>query len=90
MIKPLHLYLAGGALALAALVWLMQKGRAERLGAAAGGAVVGAAIGVVAGVNDALGIPRTDEVIAMANDPGINPLQPFGAWVGGTIYDMTH
>lgn len=90
MIKPLHLYIAGGALALAAVVWLMQKGKAEQLGAAAGGAVVGAAMGVVAGVNDALGIPRTADVIDAANNPDINPLQPVGAWLGGTIYDLTH
>lgn len=82
MIKPLHLYLAGGALALAALVWLMQKGKAEQLGAAVGSAAVGAVVGVVSGVGGA--------VVDAANNPEINPLQPVGAWIGGTIYDLTH
>ena len=38
----------------------------------------------------ALGIPTTSQVIAAANNPKINPLQPVGAWFGTTLYDLTH
>lgn len=78
----MHLHIAGGVLTLAALVWLLQKGKAEQLGAAAGSAAVGAVIGVVSGAGGA--------VVDAANNHDINPLQPVGAWLGGTIYDMTH
>lgn len=26
----------------------------------------------------------------VATDASINPLEPFGTWLGGTIYDVTH
>jgi len=29
-------------------------------------------------------------VIAAANNPNINPLQPVGAWLGDAIYNLTH
>ncbi len=101
MIKPLHLYMAGGAVALLGLMLLLKKGTAQNLGNAAGGAVAGAAVGLVAGINDALGIPRTsdvinaaggavDKVVAAANNPDVNPLQPFGSWLGGAIFDVFH
>lgn len=88
-----------GALVAAAVVgWVITKimdkatqpGAAGAAGVAVGSAVVDATMGVVAGVNDTLGIPRTSDVINAANDPSINPLQPFGAWLGGTIYDVIH
>lgn len=101
MIKPLHLYVAGGAVALLGLVWLLQKGNAKNLGSAAGGAAMGLANGLVASVGDALGVPRpadvaaaggrvVDRVVAAANNPDVNPLQPFGAWLGSAIYDVIH
>lgn len=29
-------------------------------------------------------------IVKAANDPNTNPLQPFGAWLGRSIYDLTH
>lgn len=80
--KPLHLYIAGGALALAGTWWLLQKGNAQSVGAAAGSAAVGAVVGVVSGA--------TNAAVDAANNPSVNPLQPFGAWIGATIYDVLH
>lgn len=76
--KIAHLYMAGGAVALIGLAWLMQSGNAAKIGQAIGGAVVDMAGGLATGVGEGL------------NNPDINPLQPFGAWMGGTIYDLTH
>lgn len=80
--KAQHLYIAGGLLLIAGLVWMMRKGNAADLGASVGAAAVGAVTGVVSGAAGA--------VADTANDPALNPLQPFGEWLGGTIYDMTH
>lgn len=59
-----NLYLVAALAAVAALAWTMQKGNAEKLGEAAGGAVVDMSTGLLAGaalgVGDALGVPRTD------------------------------
>lgn len=41
-------------------------------------AVMGVATGAGSAVADA------------ANNPDINPLQPFGAWLGGKLFDLTH
>jgi len=75
------LYIGGGVLALLAVVWLMQKGTANKVGVAAGSAVVGAAIGVVSGA--------ANTVVDSANSDS-NVLKPLGSWIGGTIYDITH
>ena len=80
--KTAHLYLGGAVLLAVGLMWIAQKNNAASLGAAVGGAAVELVVGTVVGAGDA--------VATVANDPGINPLQPFGAWLGGTIYDMTH
>lgn len=29
-------------------------------------------------------------IVTAANDPNTNPLQPFGSWLGRTLYDLTH
>lgn len=76
--------LIGGGVVLVVLaaIWLTRKGNAAALGASVGGAAVdlvtGVAGGVAGGVADA------------ANNPDMNPLQPFGAWIGGGLYDLTH
>lgn len=87
--------IAGGAVLVAvALWWFSKKGNAAGVGASLGGAAVdlvyGTTLGVVGAVNTALGIPTTSQVIAAANDLGKNPLQPFGSWLGTSIYDLTH
>lgn len=88
--------LIGGAVVVAglALWWIARKDNAASIGVSLGGAAVdlaaGTALGVVKGINDALGVPTTSQVIAAANDPNVNPLQPFGAWLGGKVYDWTH
>lgn len=88
-----------GALIVAGVVgWIVTKimdkatapGAAGAAGVAVGSAAVDLTMGVIAGVNDTLGIPRTTDVLNAANNPDLNPLQPFGAWLGGTIYDVIH
>lgn len=87
----------GGLIAVAALGWIVSKaldkiaapGAMGNLGASVGGGVVDLSVGVLGGVNDALGIPRTSDVVAWANSTS-NPLQPAGAWIGGALYDLTH
>lgn len=59
-LADVHPY-AWAALALAAGVWwLTRKGQAQAAGAAVGAAVVDAGAGVVLGIGDAIGIPRTN------------------------------
>lgn len=92
------MYAVGGLVAAAVVGWMVTKaldkitqpGAAKNAGTAAGSAVVDLGLGFVAGVNDTLGIPRTTDVINAANNQNINPLQPAGAWVGTTIFDLTH
>lgn len=89
------LLIGGGVLLLVliASAWLAKKGSAGNVGASIGGAAVdlvyGTALGVVGGVNTALGIPTTTDLINAANSSS-NPLQPVGSWLGGTFYDYTH
>lgn len=64
-----------------AVAWIAARG-AKGMGQDIGGAVVDALGGVVSGAGSA--------VVDAANDPGVNPLQPFGAWLGGTLFDLTH
>lgn len=86
-----------GAAAVLALAWMGKKtydtiatpGAALNLGQAVGGSAVDLTMGVIGGVNDGLGIPRTSDVIDWANSSS-NPLQPAGAWIGGKLYDLTH
>lgn len=79
--KPI--LIGGGVLLLAAVaVWLTRKGNAASIGSAAGGAAVDLVAGVIGGV--------AGGIVDAANDPSVNPLQPFGAWLGGTFYDITH
>lgn len=59
------LMIVGGiGVAAVALVWLSRKGNAEAVGTTVGEAavstVVGASTGVVLGVGDAVGVPRTN------------------------------
>ncbi|MDO9011324.1 MAG: hypothetical protein Q7U78_05890 [Gallionella sp.] len=70
-------------------LWLAKQGSAAKVGANIGGAAVDLTLGLIGGVNDALGVPRTSDVIAAANNQKINPLQPVGAWIGTTLYDLT-
>lgn len=76
--------LIGGGVVLVALAvfWLTRKGAAESAGAAVGGAAVDLVTGVVGGV--------AGGVADVANNPDTNPLQPLGAWIGGTFYYLTH
>lgn len=81
--------LIGGAILAAVTVgWISTRGAAQT-GRDLGGGAVDLAVGVLGGVNDALGIPRTSDVVNWANSSS-NPLQPAGAWLGGAIYDLTH
>ena len=79
--KPAY-WVGAGALLLVGLFFLVKKGSAAELGAAVGGAAVDAVVGVVSGAADA--------VADAANNPSVNPLQPFGEWLGGAIYDVVH
>lgn len=91
------MYGVGGLIAAAVVGWLVTRaldklsvpGAPGALGAAVGGGAVDLVSGVVGGVNDALGIPRTSDVVGWANSDS-NPLQPAGAWIGGKLYDLTH
>lgn len=91
------LYGVGGLIAVSVLGWvvsrtldkLAQPGAASELGATVGGGAVDLVTGIVGGVNDGLGIPRTSDVVGWMNSDS-NPLQPAGAWLGGTLYDLTH
>lgn len=74
--------IGAGVVVLAAVFWLTRKGNAKAAGEAVGGAAVDAVVGVAHGAGSA--------VVEAANNPDINPLQPFGAWLGGQIYDFTH
>lgn len=76
--------LIGGGVVLAALGlwWITRKGTAASVGEAAGTAAVDLVAGVVGGV--------AGGVADVANDPSMNPLEPVGAWVGSTFYDLTH
>lgn len=82
------LIIGGVILAAVAIGWVSTRGAAQT-GRDLGGGAVDLAVGVLAGVNDALGIPRTSDVVGWANSTN-NPLQPAGAWLGGAIYDLTH
>lgn len=74
--------IAGGvALALLAAFVLTRKGVAGSVGAAVGGAAVDLVGGVVRG---------TAEATEQAANSDLNPLKPFGEWLGGTVYDWTH
>lgn len=77
-----QIILVGGVLLIAAVSWLLKNGNAARLGEALGSAAVGVVVGAASGAAGA--------VADAANDQNINPLQPFGKWIGGTIYDLTH
>lgn len=84
--------LVGGALVVVVLaVWIGTRG-AKNTGRDIGGGAVdfvfGTAEGVLGSVNGAIGIPTTQEVIAAANNPDINPLHGFGEWLGGSVYKV--
>jgi hypothetical protein len=86
--------LVGGVLIVGiAAAWLALRG-AKGMGTDLGSGAVNFSLGVVGGVNDTLGIPRTSDVIAWAdktaNDPTLNPLHGVGTSLGGWIFDMTH
>lgn len=91
------LMIGGGIVAVVVIGWMVSKamdkltapGAALDLGQAIGGGAVDLSLGVLGGVNDALGIPRTSDVVDWANSSS-NPLQPAGAWIGGKLYDWTH
>ena len=87
----------GGVIGIAAVGWFVSRildrlsadGALTNIGANVGSGVVDLSMGVLGGVNDAIGIPRTSDVVDWANSSS-NPLQPVGAWIGGTLYDLTH
>ena len=76
--------LIGGAVVLVGIAawWFTRKGSAASVGNAIGGAAVDLITGTIGGV--------ATGVATAANDPSINPLQPVGVWLGGTVYDLTH
>lgn len=82
------LLIGGAILAAVAVGWISTRGAAQT-GRDLGGGAVDLTVGVLAGVNDALGIPRTSDVVDWANSTS-NPLQPAGAWLGDAIYNLTH
>lgn len=81
---PSEPVLIGGGVLLLVLVavWLTRRGNAASVGASVGVAAVDLVTGVVGGV--------AGGVAGVANDASINPLEPFGAWLGGSVYDLSH
>lgn len=76
-----------------ALWWFARNGNAKSVGTAVGGAAVDLITGTVVGVAQAVGgvaANVSNATVAAANDPSVNPLQPFGSWLGQTAYDLTH
>lgn len=75
--------IGGGVLVALVALWLLTRsGSVKGIGAAIGGGAVDLITGTVGGVAGA--------VVDTANDPAKNPLQPFGAWLGGAVYGVTH
>lgn len=82
---------AAGAVALViigALIFLKTTS-GKAVGTQIAGAVSGLVGGLIGSASDTVaGVGQ--EIATAANDPSLNPLQPFGSWLGGTIYDLTH
>lgn len=89
-IPSIPLLIGGGVvLAALALFWITRKGTASNVGNAIGGAAVDLVTGTIGGVAHGV-MDAGSQAAASANDPSINPLQPFGAWLGSSVYDVTH
>lgn len=82
--------IAGGvAVALIAGIWLATRG-ATQTGRDIGGGAVNLVGGMVGGINDAIGIPRTSDVVSGMLNPDVNPFYDVGTGLGGWVYDITH
>lgn len=83
---------AGGVGVVVLLSWIAARG-AKQTGSDLGRGMVdlatGTLYGTLDGLNGAIGLPKTGAVIDWANSSN-NPLQPAGAWIGGTLYDLMH
>jgi hypothetical protein len=84
--------LGAGLAALALLVLVKKNGAAADVGAAVGSAVVNAGAGVVVGIGEAIGIPRTNETeCEKAMREGrywdASFACPAGDFIGGTASD---
>lgn len=71
--------IVGSVAALGLLAFIFLK---TTTGHAVGENVAGAVTGFIGGIGSG--------VAAAANDPSVNPLEGFGAWIGGSIYNLTH
>lgn len=93
---------AGAVVAVIAAVWIAGrgfKGIGQDIGSAAGDVAVGAMNGAVDMTGQVLSsvITAAPEIagqtasnVADWSNSAENPLQPFGAWLGGKLYDITH
>lgn len=72
--------ISGGAIGIGSLFGLPQTDAAKGAAAVASGNMLDAS----------LYLPAPQFIAAAVGNTKVNPLQPVGSWIGGTLYDLTH